>query len=137
MPLAAKRPCNAPLCRALVSSGERYCPKHAPKEKLRQYEEKKQDPTWQLYQTRSWKLFRAWFVRMNPACQLIVDGQQCGQPARVVHHRRGLRSHPEDLTAAEHCASLCAAHHHHGDGDRPGDEYTPTETNYSLEESTQ
>jgi hypothetical protein len=134
MALRAKRPCNAPLCRVLLSGDARYCEKHAGKEKKRQYEEKKQDSIWQLYQTTSWKAFRRWFIRMNPACQLIVNGEQCCQPAKVVHHRRGLRSYPEDLTSAEHCASLCAEHHHHGDGDRPGDEYTPTETNYSLEE---
>jgi hypothetical protein len=51
----------------------------------------------------------------------VIEGKRCEQFATVVHHRRGLRSHPEDLCDADQCASLCAEHHHHSDGDR-GDE---------------
>jgi len=138
MALRAKRPCNAPLCPALVSGDQRYCPKHAPKEKLRQYEEKKQDGTYQLYQTPRWRKFRAWFLRLNPICMKVIDGRQCEQIANTVHHRRGLRSHPQDLCAAQHCAAVCGEHHHSGDGDRPGDQFAEAETRYSLEpEGTQ
>lgn len=133
MALRAKRPCNAPCCPALVSGDQRHCAKHATKEKQRQYEAKQSDPVWQLYQQPRWKKFRAWFLRLNVICMRVIDGRQCMNWATVVHHRRGLRSHPEDLIAAEHCVSLCAEHHHSGDGDRPSDEYVTAETKLSLE----
>jgi hypothetical protein len=132
---AAKRPCNSPCCRELVSRPDLYCPRHAVKAKQRQYEEKKADPTWQLYQTPRWKNFRRWFLRLNVLCMRVIDGKQCMNWATTVHHRRGLRSHPEDLICAEQCAAVCSEHHHNDDGDRPGDVYVEVDTRLSLEKT--
>jgi len=133
-PMRAKKPCAYPCCAALVIHPQRYCERHAAKETKRQYETKKQDYIWLLYHTPRFKKFRAWFLRLNVLCMRVVDGRQCMNWATTLHHRRGLRSHPEDLCAAEYCAALCAGHHRAGeDGDRPGDEYVEAETRLGLE----
>jgi 5-methylcytosine-specific restriction protein A len=126
MGLAAFKPCGHPNCPALVKAG--MCERHAEQDKQRQYETKKNDTTWMLYQEPRYKRFRIWFWRANPQCQLIADGKRCERPAQVLHHRRGLRSHNEDLCNAEHCVSLCQTHHHHHDGDLGTEVYSPTVT---------
>ena len=64
----------------------------------------------------------------------VIDGKQCMNWATVVHHRRGLRSHPEDLICAERCAAVCSAHHRAGDdGDRGDEVYVTAETLLGLE----
>jgi hypothetical protein len=126
--IRAKRPCGNGQCPVLISHPARYCEKHAAKESKRQYDAKRSDEVWLLYQTPRWKKFRAWFLRMNVICQRVIDGKQCMNWATLVHHRRGLRSHPEDLCDADHCAALCAEHHHPGDGDLGDEVYVPTIT---------
>ena len=135
MALRAKRPCAYPCCPVLLSHGnQRHCDKHAAKETKRIYETKKQDPIWMLYHTPRFKKFRVWFLRLNVLCMRVIDGKQCMNWATTVHHRRGLRSHPEDLLCAEQCAAVCSAHHRAGDdGDRPGDAYVIPETQLGLE----
>jgi hypothetical protein len=136
--LRAKRPCNAPLCPALLSGDQQYCAKHAPKEKLRQYEAKRTDSTWMMYQTLEWRKFRAWFLRCNPACQRIVNGEQCGRVAKLVHHRISPRKRPDLFRCADNVKALCPEHHAPTEGDVGGEEYTDSLTRYSLEpEGTQ
>jgi hypothetical protein len=123
MALAAKKPCGHGQCPALVSRPNTHCPKHAKQTAQREYQDKRNDPIWKMRQEPRWKKFRAWYLRAHPACMLLVAGKPCAHIATHVHHRRGLRSHPEDLCDEDQCAALCREHHDNHDGDRPGDEY--------------
>jgi len=136
MPVAVKKPCAHGQCPALVNRPDRYCPKHAPKEKQRQYEAKKQDPVWMMYHTTEWKKFRAWFLRLNPLCMRVIDGQQCCRIATLVHHRISPRKRPDLFRCADNVKSLCAEHHAPTEGDVGDEVYTESDTKYSLEEST-
>jgi hypothetical protein len=132
-PMRAKKPCGHGQCPALVSSPERFCPKHAEKEKLRQYEAKRSDETFQLYGQPRYRKFRRWFLRLNLICMRVIEGKQCTNWATVCHHRRGLRSHPEDLIDADQCAAVCAEHHTNEDGDSGKEVYVTVETQLGLE----
>jgi hypothetical protein len=132
-PQRAKRICNQPGCGALTSYPERYCIKHAATAKKRQNEIHNADPVRQLYWSPRWRKFREWFLRKNPQCMRVIDGVQCRFWATVVHHTRGLRSHPEDLIDARFVAAVCSEHHHNEDGDRPGDVYVIADTRLTFE----
>jgi hypothetical protein len=124
----AVKPCAKFGCPATVHPSDgRFCPEHQNLEKKiakRRYEDKKNDPTWQLYQTPEWKRFRAWFLTQNVICQLIEDGRRCYAVANTVHHLKPVRKFPELMVVAANCVALCAHHHDHRSGEDENDQRT-------------
>jgi len=130
MTLRAWTTCGKVGCPALVKAGAGgYCPKHLVQHNQRVNAERYDDELRSMYKTARWIRFRAWFLRLNPFCQRVQsDGQPCRNVATEVHHRRGLREHPEDLCSAEQCVALCRACHHKNSGDVGHEIYIPTIT---------
>jgi hypothetical protein len=125
----AWKTCGRPGCPTLVKAGAGgYCPKHLVQHNQRINHDRQDDEIHSLYKTARWLKFRNWFLGYNPECQRIVRRVRCQRLATDVHHRRGLREHPEDLTDAEQCVALCKACHHKHSGDTSEDVYAPTNT---------
>jgi hypothetical protein len=116
MGLAAKKSCAAVMCPVLMSSGQRFCPKHAAKTKERINEARRNDEIRKLYKRTFWTEFRDWFLRHHPVCQRVIDGVRCLQPATVVHHLLSPRDRPDLFTTESNCRAVCAAHHPTGQG---------------------
>jgi hypothetical protein len=123
MGLSAKKPCAAVMCGALLSNGERYCPKHATKNKERVNEGRRNDEVRKLYKRSFWLRFQAWFLRHHPVCQRVIDGIRCLQPAKVVHHVMSPRDRPDLFLDEDNCRAVCLAHHHGGQGAGPDEVY--------------
>jgi hypothetical protein len=132
MTLAALKPCNKPGCVELVK-GSKYCARHDEQAKQREYEAKRTDEVWMLYQSPRWKKFRLWFWRLNPQCQRINDGVRCEQVATTIHHRISPRQRPDLFTDADNVKSVCSQHHHNHEGDRGDEVYAESNTALSLE----
>jgi 5-methylcytosine-specific restriction protein A len=126
MALKAYRTCGKVGCPTLIKDGS-HCPKHLEQHNQRVNAERNNDELRGLYKTARWLRFRTWFLRNNPLCQRIWDGEQCHHIATEVHHRRGLREHPEDLCDPEHCVALCRACHHKFSGDKGEEQYLATD----------
>jgi len=137
MGLAAKKTCNKPCCPDFQIAGSRFCAKHGEQAKQREYDTKREDQVWMMYQTPHWKHFRAWFLKLNPFCMRVVDGEQCHNVADTVHHLQSPRQRPDLFTDADNVAAVCRTHHHHGEGAQPGEEYVKADTKLSLEERMQ
>jgi hypothetical protein len=130
--LQAWRTCGKNGCPALVKAGAGgYCPKHLEQHTQRVNRERLDDELRALYRSAGWLRFRSWFLAYNILCQRIIRGVRCQRIATDVHHRRGLRQHPEDLCDAEHCVALCKACHHKHSGDTADDVYAPTNTGHT------
>ena len=72
-----KRPCAAPGCPALISSGS-YCEAHAKQRRQRQPDERPSAAA--RGYDRKWRRIRAQFLKKHPECV------ECGQPATDVDH---------------------------------------------------
>lgn len=59
----------------------------------------------QVYDSQAWQRFRLAYLAEHPLCA------DCEHVATEVHHRRGLREHPEDAYDPEQCMSLCKSCH--------------------------
>jgi 5-methylcytosine-specific restriction enzyme A len=132
MALRAWKTCQQSGCPALIREGSR-CEKHASKEERKRYEEKRSDPVWMMYQTPEWKKFRAWYLRLNPRCQRIVDGKCCEHIADTVHHRISPRQQPDLFRDADNVKAVCRAHHPPTEGDTGKEVWADSETRLSLE----
>jgi 5-methylcytosine-specific restriction protein A len=122
MALRAFKTCGHVGCPTLTKDG--WCDKHRG-----DYDRQRADDELRpLYKTARWLRFRKWFLRLNPFCQRVWNGEQCHNVATEVHHRRGLREHQEDLCDAAQCCALCRACHHKASGDRGNEVYVPTNT---------
>jgi len=132
MGLRAFTTCNKPGCPELVK-GAAYCAKHSEQNKQREYEAKRSDPVWMMYQHTRWKKFREWFWRMNPICQRVIDGKQCTNIGTTIHHRVSPRQRPDLFLDADNVKAVCSEHHNHSEGDRGDEVYAVSETKLSLE----
>jgi hypothetical protein len=138
MPAKCKRPCAKVGCINLVSD-TRYCERHA-KNNVRTVQHKSydryraNDPIRKLYNSHTWRTFRVWFLGLNPICMRIENGKRCLRFADTVHHLLSPRNRPDLFLDATNVKAVCTAHHHHGDGAQPDEEYVASETKLSLEE---
>jgi hypothetical protein len=123
MGTAAKKPCAGPMCPVLLSSGQRYCPKHELKNKQQVNAGRRNDEVRKLYNRTFWIRFRDWFIRHHPVCQRVIDGARCLQPATVVHHMLSPRDRPDLFISEENCRAVCAPHHPTGQGATPDQVY--------------
>src|SRR4029453_7748706 len=99
MPTAAKRPCLAPRCPNLVSSG--YCTDHA--ELGHRYDRKRaSDPIRKLYWTERWRKYSKWRLRGHPFCA------HCGGRATLTDHIVPAHEAPERGSGMEKTTDRCA-----------------------------
>ncbi len=132
MALKAFRTCGKVGCPTLIREGS-HCPKHAEQTQQREYEVKKSDAVWMMYQHPRWKKFRLWFIRLHPQCQRIIDGKQCEQFSHTVHHRISPRQRPDLFTDANNVKAVCRKHHPNSEGDDGDEVYAESHTKYWLE----
>jgi hypothetical protein len=123
MGFAAKRPCAGIMCPVLLSGSERYCPKHAEKNKQRTNESRRTDEVRSMYKTAVWIRFQQWFIRKHPVCERVIDGVRCLQPSKVAHHFISPRERPDLFTTEENLRAVCLTHHHGGQGAGPDEVY--------------
>jgi hypothetical protein len=83
-----------------------------------------------LYDTRRWKRFRQWILRLNPICQRVVDARQCMTFATECHHVVSPRVDPSRFIDATNVLMLCKRHHPKTQGEdfTKGHTYLPTVT---------
>ena len=139
MPAKCKTICRKSGCAALVSSG--YCERHQ-KNNVRVVQQKSydkyraDDPVRKLYNSHTWRTFRAWFLRLNPICMRIENGKRCLRFATVCHHLLDPKDREDLFLDADNVKAVCSQHHHHGRGAQPDEQYVSSETKLSLEEMT-
>lgn len=100
----------------------------ASSENKRQYDQRRaDDPIVKLYHTVRWTKFRETFLAYNPICMLLINGKQCHEPAKVVHHLEAARVNPTSLTDPTNVAAVCKNHHRGGtSGAQPDEHYAKT-----------
>ncbi len=91
---------------------------------------KKNDPVNRLYWLASWFRFKLHCLNRNPICQRIIRGEQCHNPAWVVHHLISPRERPDLFLDATNVVCLCANCHPGGEEGTPewkeGVDYVPS-----------
>src|SRR5712692_2110855 len=116
--------CAEPSCSEKITEG-RYCPKHVKESPAalnrKKYDEvRADDPVRKWYSTARWSRFRDTILRLNPMCSRIEHGEQCTQPATVVHHLQSPRTNPELFLTPANVRAVCAGHHHGAEGEPGG-----------------
>ena len=70
-----------------------------------------------LYKTARWLKFAAMVKNCNPQCQRTVNGEQCTQPSKVVHHLVSPKIRPELFLDWQYVVAICAEHHETSEGE--------------------
>lgn len=109
MPYAAKRPCCAGGCRALVDKG--YCAEHQHLAPKRQIDKYRGNSTARGYNYK-WQQARRRFLSINPLC---VECQSTGivKAATVVDHIVAHKGDQRLFWDESNWQSLCTACHNH------------------------
>jgi 5-methylcytosine-specific restriction enzyme A len=89
--------CKKPGCPNTVETG--FCPEHTKTPVERS--EKVTDP---FYLSVRWRRLRERFISGHPLCS-------CGQPAVIVHHKRGIKDDPSLAMAESNLEVVCRACH--------------------------
>ena len=114
MGTAAKRPCVAPMCPVLLSSGERYCLKHTKKQRQK-YGNRTEKPHLRIYDTSRWRYqLQPMKLRNEPLCEsgIVCDPDNILRAvATEVHHIQSVEDHPELAFVYENLMSVCKACH--------------------------
>src|SRR5882672_1802287 len=63
------------------------------------------------YKTAEWQRVRKLCLTFNPVCQLIENGEQCHEPARIAHHLISPRVNPSKVYDWQNIVMVCDAHH--------------------------
>jgi hypothetical protein len=104
-----------------VPDGKGFCAVHATHNSYNDARtvRRKHDEVSKRYTREPWTSFRRMMLGRNPMCQRIQkDGEQCRQPARVVHHLWSPRVRPDLFVDPKNIVCLCF-------NDHPPDEGTP------------
>jgi hypothetical protein len=64
-----------------------------------------------LYKTAQWLKFREQVKSCNPRCQRIINGEQCTQPSKLVHHIISPKVAPSLCYDWRNVLGVCAEHH--------------------------
>src|SRR2546423_12174942 len=86
--------------------------------------ERDRDSMRPLYKTARWVKFAALVKNCNPQCQRTVNGQQCTQPSKVVHHLVSPRVRPELFLDWQYVVAICAEHHETSEGENLAEPHT-------------
>jgi 5-methylcytosine-specific restriction enzyme A len=104
-----KKPCNHPGCLLLISSGERFCERHADL-KEKQYEKRRGSATSRGYDGK-WRKLRALKASIDPLCEVCLKDDGRATPMQIVHHIRSIEGFPEGRLDLDNLQSLCKQHH--------------------------
>lgn len=108
-----RRACIVPGCAGWAEGGAR-CPAHESRRQAQRQAERaaaaaaydaKRDTSSARGYGQAWRRARRDYLREHPECE------RCGHPARMVHHRRPIRSGGAVLPEAGGLESLCWACH--------------------------
>jgi 5-methylcytosine-specific restriction endonuclease McrA len=124
--------CAIAGCRQPTARGSRWCAAHqeegerlqreaieAQRERSRESDKEryKNDATRKLYGAVRWERFRQAVIRQNPICQRLQrDGQQCHNPAVLVHHLVSPRVDVSKFLDTTNVVCLCEHCHPTGEG---------------------
>jgi 5-methylcytosine-specific restriction enzyme A len=103
-----RKPCNHPGCLVLISSGERFCERHA-ELKEKEHDKRRGSATSRGYDN-GWRKLRAVKARMDPLCEVCLE-EGLVTPLAIVHHVRGVDEFPELRLRLDNLKSLCRRHH--------------------------
>jgi len=108
-----ERNCKTPHCPNPAIRSD-YCPS-CQKEKSFNYRNQRKEKLTVMhgsnfYHSTVWRKLRDWFIRNNPVCVAIVDGQPCNQPGEHVDHIKPI-SQGGSLTLVDNLQTLCASCH--------------------------
>lgn len=88
------------------------------------------DKIYRMYNREPWPTFRRWMLIQNPICQRIDRfGEQCKNPANIVHHLISPRQRIDLFVDPKNVACLCERCHPPDEGTphwRPGVDYVAT-----------
>jgi len=99
------------------------------------------DVTRKMYGKSFWRRrYQPAMLANNPICQRLINGEQCHNPATLVHHLLSPRERPDLFTTPSNTVCLCAGCHPGGMEStplwRPNVDYVPTVfKNYLCEET--
>ncbi|MFH1951787.1 MAG: HNH endonuclease [Pseudomonadota bacterium] len=103
-PMLAKRPCRRNGCSELVERGTPFCPAHQ-KAEHKQYNRDRPSARKQGYDG-TYERLRRMKLRRNPICE------RCGeQAARITHHIKPVKTHPELRLVMSNLLSVCPTCH--------------------------
>jgi hypothetical protein len=109
--------CRERGCLQKVEAGSHWCAQHQQADQ--RVNNRVRDDVDKRYGREPWPSFRLSMLNFNPICQRILkDGEQCHEPARIVHHLMSPRVRPDLFVDPKNVACLCAGCH-------PPDEGTP------------
>jgi len=120
MPTAPNKACE--LCGKEITDGGWLCPEHRTTDAARTAA----NATAHLYQTPAWRNFRLSVLRHNPRCQRLENGEQCHEPATVVHHIISPIKNKDLFLVPSNVLCVCAHHHHPLEGEPDVSRYVPS-----------
>ena len=109
---AAPTVCRHSGCRAPNVRGSRFCEAHQENNSvLEARRNRPRDAIDRLYGTIRWLRFRDLILRHRPICQKLVRGQQCSNPARIIHHLISPRVDISKFVDPKNVLALCETCH--------------------------
>jgi 5-methylcytosine-specific restriction endonuclease McrA len=128
--------CGEPGCGQPNVRGTRWCEKHQQNNSFIQTRRDNDRTRWKndsvrrLYGAARWEHFRTMMLAHNPICQRLQrDGQQCHNPALLVHHLVSPRVDVSKFLDIQNVVCLCEHCHPTGEGTpqwRAGVDYVST-----------
>jgi hypothetical protein len=129
MPERFYKYCREGGCHERTNDRSGFCESHRQQNavkteaRIREYARKKDDPSQKIYHGKQWERFKLAFrAAGNVICARIEDGKKCQRPSDIIHHLRGVRSHPHLAFTFENCRPTCRQHHPPSDGSPPEDD---------------
>lgn len=119
--MSAPKSCREHLCgKPSVAGGNGFCAAHVTHNSFNDARAArlKHDEVSKRYSREPWPSFRLTMLVQNPMCQRIEKGEQCTNPARLVHHLWSPRARPDLFVDPKNVVCLCEHCH-------PSDEGTP------------
>jgi|HubBroStandDraft_3_1064219.scaffolds.fasta_scaffold451469_2 hypothetical protein len=77
-----------------------------------------------LYKKTRWLRFAASVKTCNPQCQRTVNGEQCHQASKIVHHLVSPKVRPELFLDWQYVVAICAEHHETSTGENLNSPHT-------------
>lgn len=103
---ALARPCEHPGCAELLKAqGQRYCAEHKIEHEPHRHNVHESERLG-FYRTQRWQDLRARKLMRDPLCQICNRA-----PAKVVHHVKPARLHPELIWSMSNLQSACRVCH--------------------------
>jgi hypothetical protein len=129
-------PCAQAGCGNNVPKGTKFCERH----RGRSANPLAENPVASLYNSPAWRKTSHLVRSHNSLCQRLINGKQCTEPSRLVHHRlspyrrRDLFLSIYDENGVSQLIALCQSHHPDVDTPdwREGVDFTRTEFRITI-----